>query len=389
MAEPTEDSTKPRSSTPVSTYGEKPKIVKLTADGIEYYIGSEAGAYLRLFKGALYKKYPLIWRRMISSEERKQMAELGYGQHTLATHISIVKKSDIDDILSGNAGHLRGNAVSTASDSASATPRESKTRSRGAAQPWTSTALPNTSQHLDAVPCSTPINKNRMGRTKIKTWPLCYDDMDADAILMNAEQPEDLVPIRLDMEFDGQKLRDCFVWNRNEQLISPEQFGEILCDDLDLNPIHFVPAIAGAIKQQLEANSCAEPDPSCTDQRVIIKLNIHVGNISLVDQFEWDMSEPQNNPESFARTLCADLGLGGEFMSAVAYSIRGQLSWHRRMYAFSETPLPTVEVALRNQSEADNWCPFLETLTDAEIEKKIRDQDRNTRRMRRLAATTW
>lgn len=32
---------------------------------------------------------------------------------------------------------------------------------------------------------------------------------------MNADQPEDLVPIRLDMEFDGQKLRDCFVWNRN------------------------------------------------------------------------------------------------------------------------------------------------------------------------------
>ena len=28
--------------------------------------------------------------------------------------------------------------------------------------------------------------------------------------------------------------------------------------------------------------------------------------------------------------------------------------------------------------------PFLETLTDAEIEKKMRDQDRNTRRMRRL-----
>lgn len=38
-----------------------------------------------------------------------------------------------------------------------------------------------------------------------------------------------------------------------------------------------------------------------------------------------------------------------------------------------------VEVAIRGQSEADQWCPFLETLTDAEMEKKIRDQDRNTR----------
>ena len=45
----------------------------------------------------------------------------------------------------------------------------------------------------------------------------------------------------------------------------------------------------------------------------------------------------------------------------------------------SEAPLPTVEVAFRSQNESDQWCPFLETLTDAEMEKKIRDQDRNTR----------
>ena len=38
------------------------------------------------------------------------------------------------------------------------------------------------------------------------------------------------------------------------------------------------------------------------------QLNIHVGNISLVDQFEWDMSEPENSPEEFANKLCAELG---------------------------------------------------------------------------------
>ncbi len=31
----------------------------------------------------------------------------------------------------------------------------------------------------------------------------------------NAQQVEDLVPIRLDMEIDGQKLRDTFTWNKN------------------------------------------------------------------------------------------------------------------------------------------------------------------------------
>lgn len=35
------------------------------------------------------------------------------------------------------------------------------------------------------------------------------------------------------------------------------------------------------------------------------------------------MSDENNSPENFARSLCSDLGLGGEFVAAVAYSIRG------------------------------------------------------------------
>ena len=38
------------------------------------------------------------------------------------------------------------------------------------------------------------------------------------------------------------------------------------------------------------------------------QLNIHVGNVSLVDQFEWDMSEKENSPEQFATDLCGELG---------------------------------------------------------------------------------
>lgn len=67
---------------------------------------------------------------------------------------------------------------------------------------------------------------------------------------------------------------------------------------------------------------------------VYLQLNIHVGNISLVDQFEWDMSEKENSPEKFALKLCSELGLGGEFVTTIAYSIRGQLSWHQKTYAF-------------------------------------------------------
>ena len=41
------------------------------------------------------------------------------------------------------------------------------------------------------------------------------------------------------------------MWNKNDTMLSPDQFAEVLCDDLDLNPLHFVPAISAAINQQI------------------------------------------------------------------------------------------------------------------------------------------
>ena len=77
---------------------------------------------------------------------------------------------------------------------------------------------------------------------KIRTFPLCFDDSDPASVHENAALNETLVPIRLDMDIEGQKLRDTFLWNKNETMMTPDQFAEVLCDDLDLNPIHFVPA---------------------------------------------------------------------------------------------------------------------------------------------------
>ncbi|KAM7369434.1 hypothetical protein PAMP_013703 [Pampus punctatissimus] len=310
------------------------------------------GNYLRMFRGSLYKRYPSLWRRLASVEERKKIVASSH-----ATSVTLLKASECEEIFEGNDEKYKAVSISTEPP---AYLREQKAKR---SSQWVPT-LPNSSHHLDAVPCSTTINRNRMGRDKKRTFPLCFDDHDPAVIHENAAQVEALVPIRLDMEIDGQKLRDAFTWNMNEKLMTPEMFAEILCDDLDLNPLAFVPAIASAIRQQIESYPTDSILEEQADQRVIIKLNIHVGNISLVDQFEWDMSERENSPESFALKLCSELGLGGD-----------------------ENPLPTVEIAIRNTGDADQWCPLLETLTDAEMEKKIRDQDRNTRRMRRLANT--
>ncbi|KAF0038840.1 hypothetical protein F2P81_009324 [Scophthalmus maximus] len=349
------------------TFGQKPVKFQLEQDGDFYMVGSEVGNYLRMFRGSLYKRYPSLWRRLASVEERKKIVASSH-----ATSVTLLKASECEEIFEGNDEKYKAVSITTEPP---AYLREQKAKR---SSQWVPT-LPNSSHHLDAVPCSTTINRNRMGRDKKRTFPLCFDDHDPAVIHENAAQVEALVPIRLDMEIDGQKLRDAFTWNMNEKLMTPEMFAEILCDDLDLNPLAFVPAIASAIRQQIESNPTDGMLEEQADQRVIIKLNIHVGNISLVDQFEWDMSEKENSPESFALKLCSELGLGGEFVTTIAYSIRGQLSWHQRTYAFSENPLPTIEIAIRNTGDADQWCPLLETLTDAEMEKKIRDQDRNTR----------
>jgi hypothetical protein len=132
-------------------------------------------------------------------------------------------------------------------------------------------------------------------------------------------------------------------------LVSPEQFAEVMCDDLRLPPAAFSDQIAKSIREQIDdynlnASSMMKDDteesneqkletldllahPESTEKeeieinhdkqgvelRTVIKLDITVGNWELVDQFEWDIGYPRNSPEEFAHTLATDLGLSGEF----------------------------------------------------------------------------
>ncbi|KAL5477803.1 hypothetical protein EMCRGX_G024650, partial [Ephydatia muelleri] len=382
--------------TTLKTYGPKPRAFKLSENGEEFMLGSEVGNYLRLFRGDLYKKYPSLWRRKMTPDERKFAGEqIEYGCNSISSNVQIVKASEIEDILSGNDEKFKASvgfdtysSVERAPTMSQSTPvgrsTSNATNANNKKSTWI-TQIPNSSFHLDAVPCASPVARFKTNTKRVRTFPTIYDDKNITVLHKAAHVNDVLVPIRLDIDFDGQKLRDTFTWNKHESIVTPEQFAELLCDDLDLPTGTFGPAIAASIKQQVEQFSSDMIPDDEEDRRVIIKLNIHVGNVSLVDQFEWDLSNPLNSPEDFSRQLCADLGLGGEFVTAIAYSIRGQLSWHARTYAFSEAPLPPIKFPVRQLADADQWGPSIQVLTDQEMEKKMRDQDRNTRRMRRLA----
>jgi len=173
----TEEGTSRKMCSTLKTYGPKPKTFKLS-DGDDFYmLGSEVGNYLRLFRGDLYKKYPGLWKRKMIGEERRQAGEqIGYGYNNISTNVQIVKVSEVEDLLAGNDDKYRS---SIGFDSSSSRPYNSEKAASGAPgsnsrmskkNTWVS-QLPNSSFHLDAVPCATAISRCKTNSKKVKSFP--------------------------------------------------------------------------------------------------------------------------------------------------------------------------------------------------------------------------
>ena len=124
---------------------------------------------------------------------------MGHSQHVTSSTISLLLANQVEDILNGRDDQFKGKETVTAVDP-SATPARPKPAKPVSIVP----AMPNSS-HLDAVPQATPINRNRVIHKKVRTFPLCFDDTDPPAVHENAAQPEVLVPIRLDMDIEGEQ----------------------------------------------------------------------------------------------------------------------------------------------------------------------------------------
>ncbi len=82
---------------------EKPMVFKFKEDGEHFMIGSHVGHSMKLLKGALYKRFPMIWRRSVTSEERQLLSTIGIFYSNLSNaNIMLVKAKEVDDILKGN-----------------------------------------------------------------------------------------------------------------------------------------------------------------------------------------------------------------------------------------------------------------------------------------------
>lgn len=255
-----------------------------------------------------------------------------------------------------------------------------------------------------------PGNRRRPGNRKTRELRIPRKDMK-----VQNEQTEDLVPIRLDIEWEKIRIRDTFTWNLHDRVVSPDLFAEKMVEDLGVpmeTCLPLVRMVSQSIQEQLTdyyPQLYIQEDPidphlpysayKNDEMRILIKLNITIGQHTLIDQFEWDMNDPLNSPEEFAEHMTKDLSLSGEFTTAIAHSIREQSQlFTKSLYIVShpfdgrpiEDPdlkssfLPTpVHSPFRPFQAAKEFTPYLYELNEAELERTEVSISREQRRQKR------
>ncbi|CAI4290275.1 CEI_1a_G0004590.mRNA.1.CDS.1 [Saccharomyces cerevisiae] len=225
------------------------------------------------------------------------------------------------------------------------------------------------------------------------------------------ETSEQLVPIRLEFDQDRDRffLRDTLLWNKNDKLIKIEDFVDDMLRDYrfeDATREQHIDTICQSIQEQIQefqGNPYIELNQDRLggdDLRIRIKLDIVVGQNQLIDQFEWDISNSDNCPEEFAESMCQELELPGEFVTAIAHSIREQVHMYHKSLALlgynfdgsaiedddiRSRMLPTITLddVYRPAAESKIFTPNLLQISAAELERLDKDKDRDTRRKRR------
>lgn len=224
----------------------------------------------------------------------------------------------------------------------------------------------------------------------------------------------DLVPIRLDFdqERDKFKLRDTFLWDVDEDVLTLEDFVASLIEDYKFIGASNAQTLLNTIKEQTR-DYRKKPERTMGELRIPIKIDITINNTQLVDQFEWDiLNFDENDPEEFATVMCDELNLPGEFTTAIAHSVREQAQlFHKALYlvgySFDGAPvqeeeirnhiLPSLRVnearkveendefysVLRNPNIVPDFTPTLVRLTQLELERLDKEIERESRRKRR------
>ena len=89
-----------------------------------------------------------------------------------------------------------------------------------------------------------------------------------------------LIPIKIDLEIDQKRLKENFLWDKNEPYLTLENFAKILVEEHNL-PASYETEIINSMKKQINAFRSYKPVEG--ELIRVIKLNVRIGNIILRD----------------------------------------------------------------------------------------------------------
>lgn len=196
--------------------------------------------------------------------------------------------------------------------------------------------------------------------------------------------PEQLVPIKIELDLEGFKLRDSFLWNLQERFFTPEKFAEIMCDDVDLSQ-KYVSVIALSIKNQLEDYLESKVQTLQIEDSVTIELELMVGRTLIRDKFEWDLNG-ELTPEEFAHVTCSELGLQKDHVPLFAAALREQILRICQTQNFTPAIVKQRTSNSVVMNPRDEWAPIIEELDSVQAERYLDRDKRETRRARRVAS---
>eukprot|EP00911_Craspedida_sp_UC1_P002448 UC1_evm1s1821 len=386
-----------------------PEPFRFYEGGDSYMLLRDVAVYLHKTSETLLAQYPGMYRRQATAPERVILRAHGLSSAPLSTLLlnvevsAIMEKANLTPIMAppravrtlggdGGAVDVSGDVDSSSFSSSPRSSASTSTNTTSSSSSTTTTPTVIKSSMTPVMPVQ-PDGSDGVAARPRNPWSHLFTMAGGITAAFDRE-PEELVPLRLDLEYAGVRYQDALLWNANDTSVTPLSFAEHVCQDAEL-PAAMAQSISGAIEQQLrEAEPLAEVDVS--GQRFTVQLDIQVGLTQLVDRFEWDAGERLNNPEAFAATLCADLGLGGAFPPLVAHAIREQILHFKRDLLHGEVPqadtISDAEYALggialfRSGPEVKEWTPGLQQLSEAEISRKAMELERNNRRRRRTAS---
>ncbi|GAA5868176.1 hypothetical protein JCM3774_000589 [Rhodotorula dairenensis] len=224
-----------------------------------------------------------------------------------------------------------------------------------------------------------------------------------DQLEEHAERRAALVPVQIDLDVDTFKIRDTFVWNVQEKLITPAAFARVFCDDLDIDQTPYAKLVEQQITQQVHEQTGVALFPLLSEEeeaahiekdwRVVINLDVQIGTLHLTDRFDWDLSSSLT-PELFAATLARDLSLSSNAAPLIAAAVHAELFRIKR--SFYELGLLTADEALRARrgpkplegawrewNEANNYGPEVKRMTLDELDRVEHERERAARRAKK------